>query len=202
VKWVEDRLEHLAASVCATNRATRLSAAVDHDGRVLALDWDQVEDCGAHLRASEPATLDRMHGNMTDAFDIHHMAIRNRLVLTNKMPTGLNRGFGRPQVYFPLRRLMQRIALTLGLDPLDVIRRNLVPTEKFPYRTASGALLNSGECAIIEAGAAANDWGDVLSARPVGHPEGMDTSGRRSRSLPCDKLRPTIQAVIGRLRES
>src|SRR6185437_6129679 len=60
VKWIEDRLEHLTASVSATNRVTTLSAAVAEDGRILALDWDQVEDCGAHLRAPEPATLYRM----------------------------------------------------------------------------------------------------------------------------------------------
>ena len=51
VKWIEDRLEHLTASVSATNRATTLRAAVTEEGKILALDWDQVEDCGAHLRA-------------------------------------------------------------------------------------------------------------------------------------------------------
>ena len=144
VKWIEDRLEHLTASVSATNRATSLAAAVDKDGRILALDWDQVEDCGAHLRAPEPATLYRMHGNLTGAYDIRHLKIRNRVVVTNKTPTGLNRGFGGPQVYFALERLVQRIALELGLDPLDVITRNLVAAGAFPYRTASGALLDSG----------------------------------------------------------
>ena len=144
VKWIEDRLEHLTASVSATNRVTSLAAAVANDGRILALDWDQVEDCGAHLRAPEPATLYRMHGNLTGAYDIRHMKIRNRVVVTNKTPTGLNRGFGGPQVYFALERLVQRIALELGLDPLDVITRNLVAADTFPYRTASGALLNSG----------------------------------------------------------
>ena len=145
VKWIEDRLEHLAASVSATNRATTLSAAVTGDGRILALDWDQVEDCGAHLRAPEPATLYRMHGNLTGAYDIRHVKVRNRVVVTNKTPTGLNRGFGGPQLYFALERLVQRIAVELGLDPLDVITRNLVPAEAFPYRTASGALLDSGD---------------------------------------------------------
>ena len=145
VKWIEDRLEHLTASVSATNRATTLRAAVADDGRILALDWDQVEDCGAHLRAPEPATLYRMHGNLTGAYDIRHLAVRNRVVVTNKTPTGLNRGFGGPQVYFALERLMQRIATELNLDPLDVIRRNLVPADAFPYRTASGALLDSGD---------------------------------------------------------
>jgi 2-furoyl-CoA dehydrogenase large subunit len=145
VKWIEDRLEHLTASVSATNRATTITAAVSAEGRILALDWDQVEDCGAHLRAPEPATLYRMHGNLTGAYDIRNVAVRNRVVVTNKTPTGLNRGFGGPQVYFALERLVHRIAVELGLDPLDVIKRNLVPAGAFPYRTATGALLDSGD---------------------------------------------------------
>jgi 2-furoyl-CoA dehydrogenase large subunit len=145
VKWIEDRLEHLAASVAATNRVTTLSAAVESDGRITALDWDQVEDCGAYLRAPEPATLYRMHGNLTGAYAIRNVQVRNRVVLTNKAPSGLVRGFGGPQVYYPLERLMQRVAIELGLDPLEVIRRNLIPTGAFPYRTASGALYDSGD---------------------------------------------------------
>ena len=145
VKWIEDRLEHLAASVSATNRVTTLKAAVDSDGRVRALDWDQLEDVGAHIRAPEPATLYRMHGNLTGAYDIRNVSVRNRVVLTNKTPTGLNRGFGGPQVYYALERLMQRIAVELKLDPVEVIRRNLIPSGAFPYRTATGALLDSGD---------------------------------------------------------
>ena len=110
---------------------------------VTALAWDQLEDCGAYLRAPEPATLYRMHGNMTGAYRVRHLTIRNRVVLTNKTPTGLVRGFGGPQVYFALERLMHRIAMTLGLDPLEVIRRNLVET--FPYRCPAGAVLDSGD---------------------------------------------------------
>jgi 2-furoyl-CoA dehydrogenase large subunit len=86
-----------------------------------------------------------MHGNLTGAYDIGNVAVRNRVVVTNKTPTGLNRGFGGPQVYFALERLMQRIAVELKLDPLDVIKRNLVPADMFPYRTATGALLDSGD---------------------------------------------------------
>ena len=52
----------------------------------------------------------------------------NRVVLTNKMPASLIRGFGGPQLYLALERLVQRIAVELGLDHLDVIRRNLVPS--------------------------------------------------------------------------
>src|ERR1700688_1571492 len=173
VKWIEDRLEHLAASVSATNRTTKLSAAVADDGRILALDWDQVEDCGAHLRAPEPATLYRMHGNLTGAYDVRHLAVRNRVVVTNKTPTGLNRGFGGPQVYFALERLVQRIAVELGLDPLDVIRRNLIPADGFPYRTASGALLDSGDYQeAIERGVNEGALAELKSRREVARAQG------------------------------
>jgi 2-furoyl-CoA dehydrogenase large subunit len=144
VKWIEDRLEHLTASVSATNRLIRLDAAVDADGRIRGLAWDQIEDVGAHMRAPEPATLYRMHGNLTGAYDIRHVSVRNRVVVTNKTPSGLNRGFGGPQVYYALERLIERIARTLKLDPVEVIRRNLVPADRFPYRTATGGILDSG----------------------------------------------------------
>ncbi len=173
VKWIEDRLEHLCASNSATNRATTLAAAVDATGKVLALDWDQVEDCGAHLRAPEPATLYRMHGNLTGAYDIRHMRVRDRVVVTNKTPTGLNRGFGGPQVYFALERLMQRIAVELDLDPLEVIRRNLVPSDAFPYRTAPGALLDSGDYVrALELGASSGGLDELKARRAAARAEG------------------------------
>jgi len=165
VKWIEDRLEHLAASVAATNRVTTLEAAVDGNGRIAALAFDQLEDCGAYLRAPEPATLYRMHGNLTGAYDIHHLKVCNRIVLTNKTPTGLNRGFGGPQLYYPLERLMQRIAIELDLDPLEVIRRNLVPAKAMPYRTASGALLDSGDFSAALDAAVADGRLDELFVR-------------------------------------
>jgi 2-furoyl-CoA dehydrogenase large subunit len=65
--------------------------------------------------------------------------------LTNKMPASLIRGFGGPQLYLALERLVQRIAIELELDHLEVIKRNLVPAGKFPYRAAAGALYDSGD---------------------------------------------------------
>ena len=109
-----------------------------------ALDWDQLEDCGAYLRAPEPATLYRMHGNMTGRLsDAESSQSATGLCMTNKTPSGGScEGFGGPQVYFALERLMLRIAATLGLDPLEVIRRNLV--DRFPYCCPAGAVLDSG----------------------------------------------------------
>jgi 2-furoyl-CoA dehydrogenase large subunit len=171
VKWVESRLEHLTAATSATNRVTTLTAAVQEDGVVSALSWDQLEDCGAYLRAPEPATLYRMHGNMSGAYRVANLAIRNRVVATNKTPSGLVRGFGGPQVYFALERLMQRISVTLGLDPLEVIRRNLV--DHFPYRCPAGAVLDSGDYhAAIDQAAAEGGLAELRRRRDQARAEG------------------------------
>jgi 2-furoyl-CoA dehydrogenase large subunit len=144
VKWVEDRLEHLVALTSATGRLSTIKAAVEADGRITALSYDQFDDCGGYLRAPEPATFYRMHGCLTGAYAIPNLLVRNRVVLTSKTPAGLVRGFGGPQVYFALERLMQRIAVTLNIDPVELYRRNFIPADAFPYRAAAGALIDSG----------------------------------------------------------
>ena len=145
VKWVEDRIEHLVAASSGPNRITEIEAAVTKEGRILALKLDQLEDYGAFLRAPMPGPLYRMQGAVTGAYDIEHVEVKNRVVLTNKMPASLIRGFGGPQLYLALERLMSRIAEELHLDPLEVIKRNLIAAQKFPYRTAAGALYDSGD---------------------------------------------------------
>jgi 2-furoyl-CoA dehydrogenase large subunit len=145
VKWIEDRLEHLQGSVSSTNRVTAIEAALTMEGEITALRYHQIDDCGAYLRAPEPATFYRMHGMLTGAYKVRHLAVHNQVVLTNKTPSGLVRGFGGPQVYFALERLMQRIAVELGLDPLDVIARNLIAADAFPYQAPAGSLYDSGD---------------------------------------------------------
>ena len=147
VRWIEDRLEHLAAAGSATHRITDVEAGFAADGELLALRYDVIEDVGAYLRAPEPATLYRMHGSLTGAYGVRNVAVRNRVVHTNRSPTGLNRGFGGPQLYLALERIMARGATRLGLDPVVVARRNLVPPEAFPYRTPTGGLYDSGDYA-------------------------------------------------------
>ena len=145
VRWIEDRLEHLAASSGSTARLTDVEAAFSADGELLGVRYDVIEDVGAYVRAPEPATLYRMHGSLSGAYRVRNVAVRNRLVLTNRCPTGLNRGFGGPQLYFGLERTMAIAARRLDLDPVELARRNLVRPEEFPYRTPSGGLYDSGD---------------------------------------------------------
>jgi 2-furoyl-CoA dehydrogenase large subunit len=145
VSWTEDRLEHLAGSAASTARVTEIAAGFTADGELLALRYDAIEDVGAYVRAPEPATLYRMHGSLSGAYRVRNVAARNRVVLTNRLPSGLNRGFGGPQLYFGLERTLAIAARRLGIDPAELARRNLVGEEQMPYRTPSGALYDSGD---------------------------------------------------------
>ncbi|MDP6175673.1 MAG: molybdopterin-dependent oxidoreductase, partial [Rhodospirillales bacterium] len=70
VKWVEDRLEHLSAAIAAPNRIIHSRAAVEDDGRITALAFEQLDDYGAFLRPPMPGPLYRQHGIMTGAYDV------------------------------------------------------------------------------------------------------------------------------------
>jgi 2-furoyl-CoA dehydrogenase large subunit len=145
VRWTEDRLEHLTGSATSTARVTGIEAGFTRDGELIALRYDAIEDVGAYVRAPEPATLYRMHGSLSGAYRVRNVAARNRVVLTNRLPSGLNRGFGGPQLYLGLERTMAIAARRLGLDPAELARRNLVPAAEMPYRTPSGGLYDSGD---------------------------------------------------------
>ena len=145
IKWVEDRLEHLTAASSAPNRVVNISAAVKNGGEVTGLRMEQLDDYGAYLRSPMPGPLYRMHGSISGAYKVRNIACTNKLVMTNKTPAGLVRGFGGPQLYYAIERLMHKVAVEMGMDPLDVIRTNLLEAGIFPYETPAGALYDSGD---------------------------------------------------------
>jgi len=145
VKWVEDRLEHLTAASSAPNRVVSVEAAVSKNGLMNGMRIDQLDDYGAYLRSPMPGPLYRMHGALSGAYKVKNLDVTNRLVMTNKTPAGLVRGFGGPQMYFAIERLMHKIAVELKLDPLEVIKKNLLQPDVFPYKAPAGALYDSGD---------------------------------------------------------
>jgi 2-furoyl-CoA dehydrogenase large subunit len=145
VKWIEDRLEHLAASSASTGRVTTVDGAFDAQGQLLALRLKQIENVGAYLRPPDPAALYRMHSTLSGPYRVRHIAVDNKVVVTNQVPSGLNRGFGGPQFYFPLERMMDRAAHQLGIDPIELRLRNVVGAYEFPYDTVTGSRLESGD---------------------------------------------------------
>ena len=145
VRWTEDRLEHLASSQTSTRRVSEIEGAFTADGELLGMRIDAIDDVGAYVRAPEPASMYRMHGALTGAYKVRHVSLRARVVLTNRCPSALNRGFGGPQHYLPIEGMMALAARKLGTDPIELARANLV--REFPYRTPSGGLYSSGDYA-------------------------------------------------------
>ena len=145
VKWIEDRIEHLAASSASSGRVTTMEGAFKNDGTLIGLRIKQIENVGAYLRPPDPAALYRMHSTSSGPYRVRHISIDNQAVVTNQVPSGLNRGFGGPQFFYPLERLMDRAALALKIDPAELRMRNLVRAEEFPYSSPAGSLLDSGD---------------------------------------------------------
>ena len=145
VKWIEDRLEHLAASSASTGRVTTVEGAFDAEGHLLALRLSQLENVGAYLRPPDPAALYRMHSTLSGPYRIRHISVDNKAVVTNQVPSGLNRGFGGPQFYYPLERMMDLAAAKFGMDAAELRLRNVVRSDEFPYDTVTGSRLESGD---------------------------------------------------------
>ncbi|MDD9926526.1 MAG: xanthine dehydrogenase family protein molybdopterin-binding subunit [Rhodospirillaceae bacterium] len=147
LKWIEDRSEHLMASSAASDRADAIEAAFDQEGTLTGLRYRNLVSVGAYIRAPEPASVYRMHAASNGCYRTRNIAVDNRLVLTNKTPIGLNRGYGGPQFYFGLERAMDKAARALGVDPAELRRRNFIPANAFPYDAPAGAQYDSGDYA-------------------------------------------------------
>src|SRR5919206_710150 len=113
---MEARREHLLASSSGTDRVSSVRAAFAADGKLIGLDYRFVDNVGAYIRSPEPATMYRCFSNFCGAYGVQAVRVETCSVMTNKAPTGLNRGFGGPQLYFGLERIMDLAADRLQLD--------------------------------------------------------------------------------------
>jgi aerobic carbon-monoxide dehydrogenase large subunit len=144
VKWVEDRREHFVATVHARQQRVRARAAFDERGGLLALDTHVRGDAGAHLHTKGAGPLMLTGVLIPGMYAVRHYRCRIEAVVTNKVPFGAYRGFGMQQSAFVIERLMDIAASRLDLDPAEIRRRNFVPPDVFPYRSAAGLLYDSG----------------------------------------------------------
>ena len=145
VKWTEDRLEHLSASSAATGRSGFVEGAFTNDGELTALRFRNVNDLGAYLRPPEPASVYRMQATLNGCYRVKNIISENYLVVTNKVPVGLNRGYGGTQFFYSLERFMDHAAKQLGLDPAELRRRNYIQADEFPYEAPGGSVMDAGD---------------------------------------------------------
>jgi 2-furoyl-CoA dehydrogenase large subunit len=145
VKWIEDRAEHLIGSSHQPDRVGTRELALTKDGEIIGLRAHVVDNLGAYVRAPEPATTYRPLGNYVGPYRVQDVELHLVDVVSNKVPTGPNRGYGCQQVYLETERTLDEAAQQLGLDPAEIRRRNLIQPDAFPYETPTGGLYDSGD---------------------------------------------------------
>jgi carbon-monoxide dehydrogenase large subunit len=146
VRWSQDRTESLTASVHARAQRHDVEVAYDDTGRVLALRVHVVADLGnpvLYFSGVGPALV--TVSSLTGGYDIPEVAWTLSCVATTTCPVGAYRGFGQPEAHLTTERVMDLIAADLGLDPVAVRRRNLLPDAPRPWRSPSGGRLDIGD---------------------------------------------------------
>jgi aerobic carbon-monoxide dehydrogenase large subunit len=164
IKWIEDRREHLIAANHSRGQRHHVRVAVDGDGRILALDDAFFHDQGGYVRTHAATVPDLAATMLPGPYKIPAYRASGRIRLTNKTPGGTYRAPGRFESTFARERAMDAVAARLGLDPVEVRRRNLIGRSEFPYArpfTALGTdiVLDSGDYAgLLDKALAAIAW--------------------------------------------
>ena len=144
VKWTEDRSESMVSSH-GRGFVADVEAAVLDDGRILGMRIRMLADLGAYFLTSSGGPLGNAVQRVAGPYDIPAMDVECLGVLTNKPPTGPYRGAGGPEAAVPVERMLDDIARELSIDPVEVRRANLIPSDAFPYTTATGLTYDSGD---------------------------------------------------------
>ena len=149
VRWVEDRRENLLAGVHAHDNAVRIAAGVTRDGRVLAVDAELTADVGAYPVYPFSASLEPMTAApaLFAPYDLEALRIRARALSSHRCPVGACRGVGTNTAVFATERVMDAVAAELGVDPLELRRRNALGG--LPRTTLAGRALDSGDHAAL-----------------------------------------------------
>ena len=137
VKWIEDRREHLTTANHARETECEVEIAATSDGRILGLRGRCWTDNGAYLRTNGSVAPRNVAQFMSGPYDIENIHLATEHLTTNKTPAGTYRGPGRFEADFVRERLIDLMAKDLGIDRVEIRRRNLVPEDKMPYRLAT-----------------------------------------------------------------
>ena len=146
VRWNEDRTENALATIQGRGQIQDIELAADENGRLTAVRVRLLCDMGAYLQLVTPgipllgAFLYAGVYDIPEAYDFSCTS-----VFTNMTPTDAYRGAGRPEATYAIERAMDALAAKVGLDPMELRRRNFIQAEQFPYTAFSGLVYDSGD---------------------------------------------------------
>jgi aerobic carbon-monoxide dehydrogenase large subunit len=167
VKWIEDRREHLIAANHSRQQRHKVRAAVDAEGRILAIEDEFFHDQGGYVRTHAATVPDLAAAMLPGPYRVPAYRAVGHVRLTNKTPCGTYRAPGRFESTFVRERLMDAIAARLSIDRIEIRRRNLIGKDEMPYRRPLGTLgtevvIDSGDYAgLLDKALAAAKWNDL-----------------------------------------
>ncbi len=164
VKYTETRSESLMAGHHGRDQWQKLTLAAEKDGSVTGLKVELLADLGSHVAivGGGVPVLGAFMFNAIYKFPAYHFACQT--VLTNKTWTDAYRGAGRPEATFAIERIMDELAVELGVDPLEIREKNWIKHEEFPFTTVAGLEYDSGNYEEATAKATASFGYDELRA--------------------------------------
>jgi carbon-monoxide dehydrogenase large subunit len=166
VKWTETRTETSLAVYQGRGLEADAEIAFDADGRMLGLRARLLADVGAYFYGTTPIAPQTAAMLLTGCYEIPAAEVEVVGVCTNKVPTGPYRGAGRPEAALVVERLTDLAAAELGLDRVEIRRRNAIPPERFPHTTPLGFTYDSGDyLGALDAALDLADWDGLLAAR-------------------------------------
>jgi len=162
VRWNEERGENTMATTHGRGQIQHIELAADEQGKLTAIRVRLLADMGAYLQLVTPgvpllgAFLYAGVYELPKAYDFSCTS-----VFTTMTPTDAYRGAGRPEATYAIERAMDALAAEVGVDPLELRRRNFIPTASYPYEAFSGLTYDSGD----------HDAAATMAAEMIGYDE-------------------------------
>ncbi len=145
VKWIEDRSENIAATIHGRDQVDYVEVAATKEGKVTGLKVYGISDLGSYSQLFTDVIMIAFGFPVScGAYDIPAIHLSADIVFTNKAPTDAYRGAGRPEATFIAERAMDLVARELGKDPAEIRRINFIKPDQFPYKSAAGAVYDTG----------------------------------------------------------
>src|SRR5215468_2531424 len=144
VKWTDDRSESFLSDHHGRDHQRIAELALDRDGRFLAVRLTGYGNAGAYIYPPLQATTNAVK-NVIDVYRTPAMEVNSKIVFTNTTQVGAYRGAGRPEANYFMERLIDTAAREMGIDPVELRRRNHIQPGELPYKAPSGMNYDSGE---------------------------------------------------------
>jgi len=146
VRWTASRSESFLTDAHGRDHVTRIELACEKDGTFIAFRTETMANVGAYLSNFSTATPTFLHGTlMAGNYAVPNVYVNVRTVFTNTAPVDAYRGAGRPEATYSLERVIDMAARELGIDPLEIRRKNFVQPDQFPFTSAAGLEYDTGD---------------------------------------------------------